>query len=167
MMWKKINIYFCILVIALFLISSFSTYIAVENEVDPFTNSNNATFGIWDCEIILNKPDKAMVITLEQKQWQAMVAVCAIPAFIGRGDKTPLMFAEKAQDISTVVPYDTKAVTTWGSDAKSASAKLATDYWSKADIVFAVESYEETLWIVSTAAFIGAPILVSPSESIL
>ncbi|WP_455391584.1 C25 family cysteine peptidase [[Eubacterium] cellulosolvens] len=156
----------CIITL-LVLISSFLTCTIGENKSTPFTTANHVTYAIWDLELTLNRPDKAMVLTFEQKQWQATVAVCAVPVFIGREAQTPLMFSDGSGEINAVIQYDTKAVTAWGSDAITASAKMATEYWSKAELVFAVNDYEEALWIVPSAAFIGAPILVSPTQSTL
>lgn len=165
---KKFTVIGITTIVMIFLIlNSFSSVVGSDNENGILTENNHVTYAIWEPTIELNEPDKAMVITLNQNQWEALVAVCAIPAFIGRTSSTPLMFSETAQDISTTIPYDTKAVTVWGTEAITASAKLATEYWSKAEIVFTVESYEEALWIVPTAAFIGAPILVTPSKDTL
>jgi len=154
-------------IVALFFLFSFSSVTGNEALSKPISNNDHVTTAIWDYTIDLNKPDKALVLTFDQKQWQALVAVCTVPAFIGRTSSTPLMFSDGSGDVSTVIPYDTKSVSTYGSDAISATAKIATDFWSKAEIVFAVEKYEEALWIVPSASFLNAPILVSPTKETL
>ena len=156
-----------IFVIFLFVFANILIVLAENTDKQPFTENNHITPTIWDSEINLNKPNKALVLSMNQKQWEALVAVCTVPAFISRSSSTPLMFSDSMGDITTVILHDKKAVTGWGSDAKSASGKLATEYWSKAELVFAVENYEQALWVVSAAAFISAPILVSPSPETL
>lgn len=164
---KYFKIGFSIFVVVLFLFISFSSVMGNSAESELFTDNNHVKPSIWDLTIKLNKPEKALVLTLEQKQWQALAAICVVPAFIDRSSSTPLMFSDGVGDISTVIPHDKKAVTSWGSDASSASAMIAKEYWSKAELVFAVEKYEEALWTVPSAAFLSAPILVSPTKDTL
>ena len=42
------------------------------------------------------------------------------------------------------------------------TAAIAKKYWKKAECVFVVADYEQALWIVPSAAFLSAPILVQP-----
>jgi len=156
-----------IFIIILFILGNFPIVIGDNEEAKPFTDNNHVTPAIWGYSNILNKPGKALVLTLEQKQWQALVAVCTVPAFIGRSSATPLIFDDGSGGVTSIMPYDTKTIATWGSDAKVASAKLATEYWSKAELVFAVEKYEEALWIAPAASFLDAPILVTPTQDTL
>lgn len=164
---KYFRIWSSIFIVILFLLSSFSTITGENIESKPFTDDNHVTSSIWDLNINLNRPEKALVLTLEQKQLQALVAICTVPAFIGRSASTPLMFSDGTGEVSTIIPYDTKAVSSYGSDAPSASIKIANEYWSSAELVFAVETYEEALWIVPSAAFLSAPILISPAKETL
>jgi hypothetical protein len=133
----------------------------------PVTENGKITYAIWDYSNSLTDPNKALNVEFQHKQWQALVAVSLIPGFINRESTTPLFFSDSSSDISTVIPYDTKKVTTWGSDAKTASAKIATEYWSKAELVFIVDNYEQALWVVPSASFYKAPILVTPAQDTL
>jgi hypothetical protein len=163
--YSRIIISLCI-VIALIILNS-SNIIASDDESIIFTNNNHVTPGIWDLKLELNRPTQGLILTMDQHQWEALVAVCAVPAFIGREAQTPLMFSDGTGHGNTIIPTETKAITTWGANAQQASLNLTTDYWSVAELVFAVSNYEEALWIVPSASFIGAPILVSPDSEAL
>jgi len=156
-----------IFIILLFILGNFPIVIGDDEEAKPFTDNNHVTPAIWGYSNILNKPGKALVLTLEQKQWQVLVAACSVHAFISRSSVIPLFFDDGSEDVTIDVPHDTLQVTTLGSDAATATAKLATEYWSKAELVFAIEKYEEALWVIPAASFLEAPILVSPTEETL
>ncbi len=115
----------------------------------------------------LNKPDKALVLSFSKNQWEALVAVCAVPAFITRTSAAPLFFDDGSETVSIDIPHDTKTITSYGTEAVSASANLVIGYWSKAELVFAVETYEQALWVVPSASFLNAPILVTPTQETL
>lgn len=110
----------------------------------------------------LNAPQKAVVLKLERQQWQALVTVCAAPAFYNSIGSVPLMLDDGTGTNAYVVEHDALAVKDLGGDAVAASAKLAQKYWKKAETAFVVSNYEQALWIVPSAAFMSAPILVNP-----
>ena len=144
-----------------------SNIIAEDNEPIVFTDNNHITPAIWGLKQELTRPTQGLTLTMNQNQWEAVVAVCAIPAFIGREAQIPLMFSDGTGQVTQIIPTETKAVTGWGADAKLASLNLVKDYWSVAEVVFAVTDYEEALWIVPSASFLGAPILVTPDSDAL
>jgi hypothetical protein len=110
-------------------------------------------------------PEKALVLNLERQQWQALVAVCATPAFYSDGSATPLIFNDGTGTQEIAMPHDTASVKDFGSDAASATAIIAKKYWKSAETVFVVETYEQALWVVPSAALLSAPILVKPSDA--
>jgi hypothetical protein len=112
-------------------------------------------------------PEKALVLNLERQQWQALVAVCAVPAFYADGSATPLIFNDGTGTLEIKLPHDTIAVKDLGKDAASATAALAKKYWKSANVVFVVTTYEQALWIAPSAALMSAPILVNPDKATL
>ena len=112
-------------------------------------------------------PGKALVLNLERSQWQALVAVSAVPAFYAAGSATPLILNDGSGKSEVSLPHDVAAVKDFGRDAITATAGLAKKYWTKAETVFVVSTYEQALWVVPSAALLSAPILVNPSSATL
>ena len=112
-------------------------------------------------------PEKALVLNLERQQWQALVAVSAVPAFYADGSATPLIFNDGTGTQEIKLPHDSAAVKDFGSDAATATASLARKYWKQARTVFVVSTYEQALWVVPSAALLSAPILVHPDKATL
>ena len=125
------------------------------------------TPSIWSYNNVLNRPTKAMVLTLKHHQWEALTAVSMVPAFIGRTDAIPIIFDDGSEEVELEMDHDTQSVSSFGSEAVSASAGVAKRFWSKAELVFVVENYEQALWVCPSAAFLDAPILVSPTKETL
>ncbi len=115
----------------------------------------------------LKSPEKAMVLTLEREQWQALVAACAAPAFYNSDGSMPLIYSDGTEGRDIAIPHDAINVTDLGADAAVATAKLAGRYWKKADLVFVVETYEQALWVTPSAALLSSPILVAPDKATL
>lgn len=112
-------------------------------------------------------PARALVLNLERRQWQALAAVSAVPAFIAGGTATPLILNDGTGTSEIKIPHDTAAVKDFGGDAAAATAGIAKKYWKKAETVFVVSSYEQALWIVPSASLLSAPILVKPETAVL
>jgi hypothetical protein len=112
-------------------------------------------------------PTQAAVVQLKREPWQALAAVCLTPAFYNAESATPLVFDDGAEGREVALPHDTLVVSTLGAEAGAATAKIATTYWKKAATVFVVDTYEQALWIVPSAALLSAPILVSPTQATL
>ncbi|MEI6502647.1 MAG: C25 family cysteine peptidase, partial [Armatimonadota bacterium] len=119
------------------------------------------------CQSVCKPPAQALLLKMERQQWQALAAVCAVPAFCGRGTATPLVFCDGTGTNPVAIPHDTLDVKALGGNAAAASAAIARRYWRKAPTVFVVDSYEQALWVVPSAAFLQSPILVSPDAGIL
>lgn len=118
-------------------------------------------------ESVRISPTRAVVLRLQREPWQALAAVCLTPAFYNAESATPLVFDDGTENREIALPHDTLVVSALGQDAAGATAKMATTYWKKAGTVFVVESYEQALWIVPSAALFSAPILVNPSQATL
>jgi hypothetical protein len=114
-----------------------------------------------------NAPEKALLLKCDREQWQALSVVCAVPAFYNANTAVPLILDDGTGNNSTKIEHDSLSVKDLGKDAASASAKIASKYWKKADCVFVVSTYEQALWIVPGAALTSSPILVDPSEDTL
>jgi hypothetical protein len=112
-------------------------------------------------------PAQAAVVQLQREPWQALAAVCLTPAFYDAESATPLVFDDGSEGRDVALPHDTIVVSTLGGDAAAATAKMATTYWKKAATVFVVDTYEQALWVVPSAALLSAPILVNPSQATL
>ncbi len=153
--------------IIMLLLAFFPAAAGEENSIRPVTDNGKLNYSIWEYSNMIKEPSKALVLEMEHKQWQALVGICTAPAFIHRGSTTPLFFADSNSEVNTIAQKDIKKVTDFGTDAASGSKKVATDYWSKAELVFIVETYEHALWVVPSAAFYGAPILVTPTQETL
>jgi hypothetical protein len=113
------------------------------------------------------QPSQPLVLTLERKQWQALAAVCAVPAFYSRGSATPLLFDDGTEKRDVAFAHDAVSMGSLGTDAATASAAIAKKYWTKAESAFIVDNYEHALWVVPSAALMSAPVLVSPDASTL
>lgn len=129
--------------------------------------ANHPQPGIWDCTNVKNTPSQALVVTLQQEQWQAVAATCLAPAFFDRTSSIPLFYDDGTEIGDIAIPHSSKAVTDFGSDAATATAGIATTYWSKAGIVVITDTYEHVLWLVPTANFLAAPILINPTAATL
>jgi hypothetical protein len=123
--------------------------------------------GIWAYRNVEKQPGKALLLDFDRKQWQALTATCLVPAFFGRERSTPLLFSDGSEKRTIEIPHDTLNVQSLGGNAAAATAAIATRYWGKAEIVFVVNDYEQALWVVPSASFLNAPILVSPSGATL
>lgn len=116
---------------------------------------------------ICKPPAQALLLKMERQQWQALAAVCAVPAFYGNGTATPLILCDGTGTNPVAIPHDTLDVKALGPNAAAAAASIARRYWRRAPTVFVVDSYEQALWIVPSAAFLNSPILVSPDAGLL
>jgi hypothetical protein len=112
-------------------------------------------------------PAKAALLKFDREQWQALVAVCATPAFYNSHGAVPLILDDGTGQNTVAIEHDTMTVKEFGGDATAASAKIAMKYWKKAELVFVASGYEQVLWIVPSAAVAGAPILVNPDAATL
>jgi hypothetical protein len=153
-----------VLIITLFMLP---VVVSQDSSIIPITDNGNLTYSIWDYSNTVNEPTKALYLELDLQQWQAFGAICSVPAFFGRSRAVPLLFSDGSGGQKLYGSYDEKKVTDFGTTAESVSKKIATDYWSKAELVFVVENYEQGLWVIPSASFYGAPILVSPSKETL
>ncbi len=122
---------------------------------------------IWSYENTKNQPETALVLDLDQEEWQAKSAASIVPAFIDRRHITPILFDDGTEEKDIEIPHETGSVRDFGEDAASATAEIATTYWSKAEIVVVTDTYEHILWAVPIASFLSAPILVNPTSGIL
>jgi hypothetical protein len=112
-------------------------------------------------------PEKALVLKLDRASWQALAAASATPAFYNAGGSIPLIFDDGSEKTEVVIPHDTAAVKDFGTDAKTATAAIAARYWKSAERVFVIDTYEQALWVIPSAAAASAPILVHPSDKTL
>ena len=112
-------------------------------------------------------PTKAMVLSIQRAQWQALTAACATPAFYAGTAPMPLIIDNGTGSNTVAIPHDSAKVTDWGATAAATTAALATRYWKKAELVFVVSNYEQALWVVPSATLLSAPILVAPSAALL
>jgi len=115
----------------------------------------------------LNSPGEALVLKLDRQQWQALAAVCATPAFYNGNGAVPLIFNDGSAKREVAIPHTDAAVKDFGANAAEATAAIAKKYWKKAETVFVVADYEQSLWIVPSAALLSAPILVNPDAATL
>ena len=115
----------------------------------------------------LVRPPRALVFQLQREPWQALTAACLTPAFYNSQYAVPLVLDDGTGKREVAIAHDTATVAGFGGDAAAATAKFARTYWKKAPCAFVVESYQQALWIVPSAAIISAPILVEPEESTL
>jgi hypothetical protein len=129
-----------------------------------FTQNGHVTSSIWNYNNVWQRPEGPLLININQNQWQATSAVCAIPAFIGRTYNIPILISDNTDDEGINIKYQPKSIINWGSDAKSATEQIALDYWTSTELAFSVNDYEHALWIIPSASFLSAPILVSPTQ---
>jgi hypothetical protein len=137
---------------------SSSSKVAILNHPQP---------GIWEYQNQKNQPSQALVVTLEEVQWQAQAAACLAPAFYDRLQSTPLMFDSQSEEREITIPHETKSVLEFGDDVISTTQAIALTYWTRAEIIVATQTYEEVLWSVPIASFLSAPILVNPDAQIM
>lgn len=116
---------------------------------------------------VIATPGQGLVLRLKREPWQALAAVCATPAFYNARASTPLVFDDGSESRDIPIPHDTATVESFGRDAASATAGIAAKYWKHAETVFVVDTLEQALWVVPSAALLSAPILVSPGKEIL
>ncbi len=129
--------------------------------------SANATATIAAARGELVRPQQALVLQLQREPWQALAAACLTPAFYNSDYAMPLVLDDGAEKRKVAIAHDTASVAGFGGNAAAATAKIATTYWKKAPCVFVVETYEQSLWIVPSAAVVAAPILVKPDQATL
>ncbi len=122
---------------------------------------------IWTYENIKDQPETALVIDIQQQEWQASAAACIVPAFIDRKYNTPIIFDDNIENRSVDIPHETLDIIQFGTDLTTVTAEIANTYWSKAEIVVISDTYEHILWSVPIASFLSAPILVKPQGSTL
>ena len=115
----------------------------------------------------LVRPQQALVLQLQRDPWQALAAACLTPAFYNGDYAVPLVLDDGSEKREVAIAHDTASVSGFGDNAAAATAKIAKTYWKKAPCVFVVETYEQALWIVPSAAIVSAPILVQPDEATL
>jgi hypothetical protein len=116
---------------------------------------------------IRTPPGQALVLKLQRVPWQALAAVCATPAFYNAESSTPLLFDDGTEGREVPIPHTTLTIGELGGNAAEATAKIAAKYWSKAETVLVVDTYEQALWAVPSAALLSAPILVAPTQATL
>jgi hypothetical protein len=146
---------------------NFSTQISRNTAAEPSYLDNHVQFFIWEYENINLQPSKPLVLELSQKQWQASVAAAITPAFINRFEATPIIFNDGSENSEFSISHDSSSIIDFGIDQSSASGKIATTYWNKAEIVIVADTYEHVLWAVPIASFLTAPILIEPQSTIL
>lgn len=129
--------------------------------------NNHPLSGIWEYENVKIQPQEALVLSLDQIQWQVTAAASITPAFFGRTQSTPLLFDDKTEEREITIPHDKKDITDFGSDVQLAGANIASTYWTKAEIILVAGNYEQVLLGLPIASFLSAPILIAPSQSIL
>jgi hypothetical protein len=152
-----------IILMILFSICSFSI-----NCIAPTVVSHNHPQPtIWDYENKKNQPDNALLLSLEKDQWQAIAAACIAPVFYDRKNSVPLLFDDGSEERSIQIPHDSKSVSDFGSDARSATANITSAYWTKAEIIVVAKTYEQVLWSIPIASFLSAPILIDPGKTTL
>ena len=137
------------------------------SNASPLTPVGNPTGQIWSYENQMAPSPEPLLLRLEKQQWQALAAVSLVPAFIGRGHNVPLIFHDVPDNVTLPFPHQERTVASWGSTAATATQAMALEYWTRAEVGFVVKTYEEALWIVPSASFLGAPILVAPSDGLL
>jgi ribosomal protein L12E/L44/L45/RPP1/RPP2 len=136
-------------------------------EQEPVVNGHPQP-GIWALKRNLNCPTKGLVLEVTPgSAADATVAAALVPAFINRRCAEPLFFDDKTEARTIAIPHDSKKVSDFGADASSATGKIATTYWKKAEIVVVTDTFEHALWAVPISAFLQAPLLVSPSSATL
>ena len=129
--------------------------------------NNHPLPGIWEYNNAKIQPLETMVLSLDQIQWQVTAAACITPAFFGRVQSTPLLFDERTEEREISIPHIEMDITDFGNDVQLATANIATTYWTKAEIIVVADDYEQVLLGVPIASFLSAPILISPTQSIL
>jgi hypothetical protein len=139
----------------------------LNTDFDLFTKDNHLTYSIWNYENIRSIPDKPLKLTFNSNQWEALVAACMVPAFIGRTLSVPIFISDNTEELSIAIPHEIETVSSLGINPSSALATTVKSYWSKAELVFVVETIEQAYWIIPSASFLDAPILVSPSKETL
>jgi len=161
----NLRVFWLFSIILILITTTFPTIIGSDIGTDVISNGDHLTTAIWGYSSDLNRPEKAVVVNIEHHQWEALTTVCMTPVCISRSSTIPLIFDDGTEKRTIEIPHDMKNINEFGPDAISASAKIATDYWNTAELVFVVNSYEESLWIVPSASFLSAPILVTPTKS--
>ena len=152
----------CAGILALILLD---TYLMVPNAVaEPKAIINgHPQPQLWKYQNNLNHPTKELILTLTAgSEGDATAAVSLVPAFINRKNTQMLLFDDGKEGRTDSDTHDTKSVSSFGTDAATATNKMATTYWSKAEIIVVTDSYEHALWSVPIAVFLQAPIIVSP-----
>jgi len=156
-----------ILIVALLIISGSLFLVINSDDATKESEKSLVPSNIWLYQNIKNQPTTAMVLILDQQEWQATAAASITPVFIDRSHSTPIIFDDNQESRNIKITHDTKSVIDFGADAISATANIASTYWSKAEIVLIADSYEHVLWAVPIASFLSAPILVDPSKNTL
>lgn len=132
---------------------------------NPPSEKSVATIATARGELV--RPQQALVLQLRREPWQALTAACLTPAFYNSDYAVPLVLDDGSEKREVAIAHDTASVAGFGGNAAAATAKIAKTYWKKAPCVFVVETYEQALWIVPSAAIVSAPILVEPDEATL
>jgi hypothetical protein len=153
-----------IIIVALPLSDFIPTSNAAEN---PLIVNSHVQPVIWNYDNTKNQPETAVVVNINQQEWQASAAACIVPAFIDWKQITPIMFDDGTENRTVEIPHNIVNVTEFGADIASASEEIASTYWSKAEIVIITDTYEHILWAVPIASFLSAPILVDPLANTL
>jgi hypothetical protein len=129
--------------------------------------NNHPLPGIWEYNNAKIQPLETLVLSLDQIQWQVTASACITPAFFGRVKSTPLLYDDGTEEREISIPHVKMDITDFGNDVQLATANIATTYWTKAEIIVVADDYEQVLMSVPIASFLSAPILVSPTQSIL
>jgi hypothetical protein len=153
------------IVMVLFLLSCFTSVTISDHSAVHIKNHPQP--GIWDYDNLKINPKEPLVVSLDQVPWQAQASACMAPVFYDRFNSTPLMFDDGSEDREISIPHVTQGISSYGTDAQSASAGIATTYWSQAEIVVVANSYEQVLQGIPIASFLLAPILVNPTQQTL
>jgi hypothetical protein len=164
----KLNVkIFSFLIVLLILISGFSIVALNFNQKTDEKEKQLVPANIWTYQNQKIQPTEALVLTFQSTEWEAQAAAAITPAFIDRTKSTPIIFNEGLENRNIDLPHNTKPVTSFGSDVRTATEKIAGNYWSQAELVIITDSYENTLRLVPIASFLTAPILVNPSSNVL
>lgn len=158
---------FSIAAVILMLVLTFFQIPVTAAEQKPVANSHPQP-AIWLLKNDLNYPTKALVLTMTAgNNSDVTAAVALVPAFLNRKRTQVLIFDDDSENRPISIGHETKDVSSFGSDIATATAKIATQYWSKAEIVIVTDNYEHALWSVPLASFLTAPILVNPDGSVV
>lgn len=113
---------------------------------------------------VFRAPTQALNVSLARQEWQFLAAVSLAPVY---ASSAPILYNDGSGELASTIPGESLKISDLGSDAATVTAAIATKYWKTAPTVYVVETYEQALWVVPSAALATAPILVKPEEKTL